>query len=247
MPRLGVPLGVPIVPSPRVLRTQVLRTQVLRTSFAPNLILREPSLRKNLYDEPIPLPRATRSRQKTIDLTVLSRVSIDPSLTPKKGRKEGVSMATELAEGAKADHVVAYLPKEATEPQREALLAWLKATVPGLDSQKFASRTVSLKFSQNETACDFSAGDFVSVKSASMESCAMGGCGESLWYTPRAKTSIFTVAVDRASQISEPLLQLKWQDGGKRNIFLARFGDKVPTPNLYVSTAELCAPGQRLF
>ncbi len=152
-----------------------------------------------------------------------------------------------LAEGAKADHVVAYLPKEATEPQREALLAWLKATVPGLDSQKFASRTVSLKFSQNETACDFSAGDFVSVKSASMESCAMGGCGESLWYTPRAKTSIFTVAVDRASQISEPLLQLKWQDGGKRNIFLARFGDRVPTPNMYVSTAELCAPGQRLF
>ena len=92
MPRLGVPLGVPIVPPPRVLRTSVAR----------NLILREPSLRKNLYDEPIPLPQSTRSRQKTIDLTVLSRVSINPSLTPKKGRKEGVSMATELAEGAKA-------------------------------------------------------------------------------------------------------------------------------------------------
>ena len=92
MPRLGVPLGVPIVPPPRVLRTSVAR----------NLILREPSLRKNLYDEPIPLPRSTRSRQKTIDLTVLSRVSINSSLTPKKGRKEGVSMATELAEGAKA-------------------------------------------------------------------------------------------------------------------------------------------------
>jgi peroxiredoxin Q/BCP len=74
----------------------------LRTSVARNLILREPSLRKNLYDEPIPLPRSTRSRQKTIDLTVLSRVSINPSLTPEKGRKEGVSMATELAEGAKA-------------------------------------------------------------------------------------------------------------------------------------------------
>jgi peroxiredoxin Q/BCP len=74
----------------------------LRTSLARNLILCEPSLRKNLYDEPIPLPRSTRSRQKTIDLTVLSRVSINPSLTPKKGRKEGVSMATELAEGAKA-------------------------------------------------------------------------------------------------------------------------------------------------
>jgi peroxiredoxin Q/BCP len=74
----------------------------LRTSFARNSILREPSLRKNLYDEPIPLPQSTRSRQKTIDLTALSRVSINPSLTPKKGRKEGVSMATELAEGAKA-------------------------------------------------------------------------------------------------------------------------------------------------
>jgi hypothetical protein len=157
------------------------------------------------------------------------------------------SSGENLAEGANADHAVAYLPKEATEAQRQALLGWLKTTIPGLENQKLSSRNVPLKFTQNETACDFSAGDFVSVKSASMESCAMGGCGESLWYTPRAKTSIFTVAVDRASQISEPLLQLKWQDSGKPNIFLARFGDRVPTPNMYVSTAELCAPGQRLF
>jgi hypothetical protein len=157
------------------------------------------------------------------------------------------SSSENLAGSAKPDHAVAYLPKNATPVQQQALLAWLKSTMPGLEDQKLSSRIVPVKFSQNETACDFSAGEFVSVKSASMESCAMGGCGEALWYSPRATTSIFTVAVDRASQVSEPLLQLKWQDGGKRSVFLARFGDKVSSHDQYVSTAELCAPGQRLF
>jgi thioredoxin-dependent peroxiredoxin len=74
----------------------------LRTQLARNLILREPSLRKNLYDELDPPAAVDAFSTKTIDPTVLSRVSINPLLTAEKGRKEGASMATELAEGAKA-------------------------------------------------------------------------------------------------------------------------------------------------
>jgi thioredoxin-dependent peroxiredoxin len=43
-----------------------------------------------------------RLPDKTIDRTVLSRVSFKVQLTGEKGRKEGISMATELAEGDKA-------------------------------------------------------------------------------------------------------------------------------------------------
>ena len=105
MPRLGVPVPRPPIPSPKSyeLKYYELRSYEPKTrTLVHDLTLRQASLRKTLDDEPIPLPRSTRSRQKTIDLTVLSRVPINPLLTREKGRKEGVSMATELVEGAKA-------------------------------------------------------------------------------------------------------------------------------------------------
>lgn len=152
-----------------------------------------------------------------------------------------------LAGEAKADHAIVYLPVHATVSQRAALMAWLKSTVPALKSETLSSRETALKFTQNETSYDFSAGNFITVKSASLESCAMGGCGESLWYMPRAQTTVFTVAVNKASRVNEPVLKLKWQDAGKASIFLGRFGETIPSKNLYVSAAELCGPGQRPF
>ena len=142
---------------------------------------------------------------------------------------------------------VLYLPETATPAQRQALQAWLKSSQPDLSSAMPQIRTVPLKFTSSEKGCSFSAGDFVSVSTASLESCDLGGCGESLWYTPRAATTVFTVAVDQSSRVTEPLLKLTWDDAGKRSIFLGKFGDASPARDVYVTATDLCGPGGKLF
>jgi hypothetical protein len=146
------------------------------------------------------------------------------------------------APNAEPGQAVVYLPQNATSSERGTLLAWLKSAQPELKSRDLQTRVAPLRFAKTEIGYSFSAGEFVTVTTAALESCEAGACGEALWYTPRTLTSLFTVAVDRASQVSEPLLKLKWTDAGKRSIFLAKFGAAVPAQNLYVSTAELCGP-----
>jgi len=142
---------------------------------------------------------------------------------------------------------VIYLPQSATAAQRGALLAWLNLSQPGLKEARSQTRTVALDFASTSAGCVFSAGDFLSVRTAALETCPTGACGEALWYAPRSRTSVFTVAVDRASRVTEPLLKLKWVDAGKRSVFLAKFGENTPANDLYVSTADLCGPAGRLF
>jgi len=158
------------------------------------------------------------------------------------------SSADNLAEAnSESGNAVIYLPQAATQAQRDALSNWIKASQADLHSTKVQTRIVPLQFTKSDQGYSFTAGNFVSVKTASMNECAMGGCGETLWYQPRAATSVFTVAVNHGSKISEPLLKLRWDATGNRDIFLARFGDTVPAKSLYVSLAELCGPTQSLF
>ncbi len=149
---------------------------------------------------------------------------------------------------ANPGQLVVYLPMQANSGQRSALLAWLKSCQPDLSANNhFQTRIVPIQFAKTETGYALTAGDFLSVKTASLESCQSGACGQSLWYTPRAQTSVFTVAVDRSSKVLEPLLQLKWDDAGRRSIFLGKFGQDTPSQNLYVSSADLCGPAGKLF
>ncbi len=137
---------------------------------------------------------------------------------------------------------VVYLPFDATPGQRKALLAWLESAQPDLKSSAMKTRVVPLKFGTDALGYTFAAGNYLSVKTAPLDPCTTGACGETLWYTPRLATTLFTVVVNRSSQVAEPLLQLKWGDAGKRSVFLARFDETTPAKNLYVSTADLCAP-----
>ncbi len=151
------------------------------------------------------------------------------------------------AEDTSADKAVIYLPASATPAKREALLAWIRASLPELKTAKLQTRVVALELASTATGYRFTAGKSITVKTASLESCATGACGESLWYTPRAATRLFTVAVNQDSKVSEPLLQLNWKDGGKRSVFLARFGDGELARNVYVTAADLCGPSGKLF
>ena len=149
---------------------------------------------------------------------------------------------------AQPGSVIVYLPNSATAAQREALLAWLKSSQPELARvANFQTRNVPIQFTRSVTGYNLSAGQFISINTAPLESCQTGACGEALWYTPRARTSVFTVAVDRSSTVSEPMLQLKWTDAGRRTVFLGKFGQDTPAHNLYVSLSELCGSAEKLF
>ena len=149
---------------------------------------------------------------------------------------------------ASPGQVIVYLPAQATAPQRAALLSWIKSSQLGHGTKNdIQTRTLQVQFSTTDSGYALTAGQFVSVKTAPLESCSTGACGEALWYAPRAQTSVFTVAVDRSSQIHEPLLQLTWDDAGRRSVFLGKFGQDTSAKNLYVSSSELCSAKSSLF
>jgi len=153
-----------------------------------------------------------------------------------------------LAEStSKSGDAVIYLPQSATQTQRDALLAWLKSSQTDFHPAKLQTRTVPLQFTKSEKGYTFTAGKYLQVKTAPLTQCEMGNCGEMLWYQPRAQTSVFTVVVNSGSKVSEPLLKLRWDATGDRDIFLARFGQTIPAKDLYVSLSELCGPTQSLF
>ena len=153
-----------------------------------------------------------------------------------------------LAEQAtKPGKAVVYLPQTATAAQQAALVAWIKEMEPQLGTASLQTRTTQLSFRRTKAGYDFSAGRYASVSTAPLETCKTGACGEALWYSPRSEASVFTVAVDRVSEVAEPLLELKWRDAGRRSVFLARFGDRPGQQEVYISSADFCGAAQKLF
>jgi hypothetical protein len=147
---------------------------------------------------------------------------------------------------SKSGEAVVYLPKDATTSQRDALLAWLKSSQKDFHPAKMQTRIAPLQFAKGTDGYAFTAGDFISVKTTA-ETCDSESCGDALWYQPRSATSYFTVVVDTASRVTEPMLKLTWDDSGKRSVFLARFGAETPSKNVYVTMSDLCGGAKSLF
>ena len=156
-----------------------------------------------------------------------------------------VSADNLAAAGAAPGQAIVYLPDTATTAQREALLAWFKSQQPGLESLQ--TRVVPLRFASDAQGYNFSAGYFINVQTSSFNTCDASACGEALWYTPKTTTTVFTVALDRSSQVTEPWLQLKWTDAGKRSVFLAKFGDQNPVKDVFLISGDLCGAAEKLF
>ena len=150
------------------------------------------------------------------------------------------------AEKTSADRTLIYLPKDATRVQREALVAWLKSALPELKSAQVRTRVVPLQVSGDGAGYTLSAGEFLSVRTAGLESCETA-CGASLWYEPRTPTTVFTVALDLSSRVAEPLLKLKWNDAGKRSVFLGKFGEASATKSEFVTASDWCGPADKVF
>lgn len=151
------------------------------------------------------------------------------------------------AADASASRAVAYLPEGATAEQRTALEEWLDSALGNLKQASLEVRVVPMSLSRENERYKFSAGNYLSVVTAPLSSCPTGSCGEALWYNPRTQGDLFTVAVNQSSRVIEPLLQLNWQDCGKKSVFLARFGDTAAARPIYVSAVDLCGTSQNTF
>lgn len=140
----------------------------------------------------------------------------------------------------KPREAVVYLPQAATAEQRQALLGWLKSQEADFKGCPLQTRVVPLSLARTQDGWTLSAGNGVAVQAGLPEVCPTGSCGESLWYEPRSSSTLFSVALNRGSQISEPLLKLHWTDFGKQSIFLARFDGEATATRQYVGAATLC-------
>lgn len=148
---------------------------------------------------------------------------------------------------SKSGHGVLYVPDSATQRQRAALRGWLQSAGVLPADRLLNQRVVPMKVAKAGDGYQISAGEYLTVTTASLASCPTGSCGEALWYTPRSENTVFTVAVNRSSRVSEPLLKLNWEDNGKKSVFLSRFGEDTPVRNQFVSAVDLCGSSQGLF
>jgi hypothetical protein len=149
--------------------------------------------------------------------------------------------------GTRPESTVVYLPKEASAAQQRALLAWLKSSDGHLAASSIQTRVVPISLITSADGVKVSVGEFAKFQTVALGECENRACGESLWYEPSIPTSLFTVALNNGSQVNEPLLELKWNDHGKRSVFVARFGGAATAKYLYVNSSDWCGSAGRLF
>jgi hypothetical protein len=137
-----------------------------------------------------------------------------------------------LADRGNASDAVAYLPPGLSSAQRAALLSWARqGTAAKLDDAHVKIAPLQVDFADQQVR--FSAGTEMTFAGGVPEACPVGSCGEMLWYQPRVASSSFVVDQLGQSNIVEPLLALRWEDHGRRTLFVGRFGDpEVTIPGL---------------
>ena len=119
---------------------------------------------------------------------------------------------------------VIYLPRSATDAQREALVSWLKAANPDLADAPLVEKVADIRYAQNEARIALNIGEEIAMKTREIQKCDAGACGESLWYKPRTATGDYTVLVNESSSVSEPILSLVWKDNSAKSVFFGSFG-----------------------
>jgi len=160
------------------------------------------------------------------------------------GKLDGVSLAgltvalleksdANLAEAdLPARSALVYLPEGISAAQKAVLTSWARSqTAVKLGDADVKVAPLQVEVTESKVA--FSAGKDVAFTGGTPPTCAVGGCGERLWYQPRSETSSFVVDQLNDSRIIEPHLALKWMDHGRRTLFVGRFGyPDLPVPAL---------------
>ena len=122
---------------------------------------------------------------------------------------------------------VIYLPREATEAQRAALVNWVKAANPEIATAPLVEKVTDITYAQDGARISLKVGEQIAMKTREIQKCDTGACGESLWYKPRTKIGDYTVLVNESSTVSEPALSLIWKDNSAKSVFFGSFGARA--------------------
>jgi hypothetical protein len=119
---------------------------------------------------------------------------------------------------------VVYLPRNASEAQRAALVDWLRAANADIAGAPLVEKITDIKYAQNGAHIALNIGDGIAMKTREIQKCDTGACGEALWYKPRTKIGDYTVLVNESSTVTEPTLSLVWKDNSAKSVFFGSFG-----------------------
>jgi hypothetical protein len=119
---------------------------------------------------------------------------------------------------------VVYLPRNASDAQRAALVEWLKAANAEIVDTPLTEKITDIRYAQNGARISLNIGEGIAMKTREIQKCDTGACGESLWYKPRTKIGDYTVLVNESSTVSEPALSLVWKDNSAKSVFFGSFG-----------------------
>lgn len=119
---------------------------------------------------------------------------------------------------------VIYLPREASDVQRAALIGWLKAANAEIARLPLIEKISEINYAQNGPRISLRIGEQIAMKTREIQKCDTGACGESLWYKPRTSIGEYTVLVNESSTVSEPALSLVWKDNSAKSVFFGSFG-----------------------
>jgi Protein of unknown function (DUF1326) len=188
----------------------------------------------------------TASAQSTLGGRSLLRV-----WSFEKGAQDGVELrglqigALQIAEenlafrATRPSATVIYLPAQASDAQRGALVSWLRHANPEFAAGPLIQKIAEISLSREGSNVAARIGRSITLQTRAIEHCDAGGCGESLWYSPRSKTGSFTVLVDERSSVQEPAVSLVWKSSGAKNVFLARFGGgENPEPSFSLAALD---------
>ena len=132
---------------------------------------------------------------------------------------------------------VVYLPRNANDAQRVALIGWLKAANPEIAAKPLVEKIADIGYAQDGARISLKVGEQIALKTREIQKCDTGACGESLWYKPRTKIGDYTVLVNESSSVSEPALSLVWKDNSTKSVFFGSFGGNTQ-PEFQLAAVE---------
>lgn len=151
-----------------------------------------------------------------------------------------VASANMPAGKASPESTVIYLPESATFAEQAALESWVRATLGDQLGSVVDVRSTAIVYDRSALVARVHIGDNIRFETAPIETCETNSCGEEVMYEPLTPVNGFRVAENLQSRVSEPALNLRWNDHGTPSVFVGWFGERTDLEN-FCSTTSLVA------
>ena len=137
--------------------------------------------------------------------------------------KANLSFPTTLPTGS-----VIYLPPEASQEQRLALVDWLKTMHPKISAGTVQEKMAPIEISGSGETVSLKIGQSIALETQSLVASGPEHCAGMLWHSPRSPMNSFNVLLNRKSTVREKGLKLAWNNHLAKSVFIGSFGKESP-------------------